>query len=81
MPILDAHKVCFVDLDPRGDSLQDGLMSLEELKVIQIGPKEYQTPYIVTTLLTIEESEITQLLRDDVNMFTWLPTDMPDRSR
>lgn len=49
---------------------------IKELKTIQIGTKEHQNTHTKTTFPKYEEVEIVQLLKKNVNIFVWAPTDM-----
>lgn len=57
-PIPDAHKIHYVDLNPRGDPPEDSLTPMEEIMTIMIWPKEYKTTQIRMIHLKDEEIEI-----------------------
>lgn len=73
---VDTNKVYYVDLDPRGDPLENSLISTTKLNIVHIGTKEHQTTQVKTMLLEIEEAEIVQLLPKNVDLFAWVPADM-----
>lgn len=49
---------------------------MEDMETVRIGPGEYQTTHIRTTLPKDEEIEILWMLRDNADIFTWEPTYM-----
>lgn len=56
--------------------MKDILAPFEEIKVIHIKLNDYQTTQIEIALFPEEEFEIIQGLRENVNLFAWLPTNM-----
>lgn len=66
-----------VDLDPRGDPIRDGFTSIGELKKVQIGDGEFQFTQIGLGLFHEDEAEIIRVLKGNVDLFIWKPSDMP----
>lgn len=63
------HEVNMIDLDPREDFQQELLEPTEDLKVISIGLEAHQTTKIGTSLSTVVETALTNLLRKNLNLF------------
>lgn len=77
-PIKDGHlKVNLVDVDPREDPVEDSMAHIEDVKTVQIGAQSLQTTKIRFNLSSKEEADITGILRENIYMFAWKPTDIP----
>lgn len=63
------HEVNMIDLDPREDFQQELLEPTEDLKVISIGLEAHQTTKIGTSLSTVVETALTNLLRKNLDLF------------
>jgi len=66
-----------IDLDPREDFQHERLEPTEDLKEISIGPKAHQTTKIRRSLDQVEEAALTNLLRKNLDLFAWQPSEMP----
>jgi hypothetical protein len=69
--------VNMVDLDPMEDFQSEHIEPTEDLKEISIGPEAHKTTKIGTTLDPQEEAAIIALLKRNVDLFAWQPSDMP----
>jgi hypothetical protein len=69
--------VNMIDLDPREEFHQEHIEPTEELKEVQIGPEPHQTTKLDTSLNLAEETSLTQLLKDNLDLFGWKPSDIP----
>ena len=70
--------VNMVDLDPREEYQQKRLEPTETLKEVAIGPHPHQSTKIGTSLVPSEEEDLIDLLRKNLDLFAWAPSDMPD---
>lgn len=66
-----------VDIGPKEDPVEDSLTPIEDVKTIQIGAQSLQTTQISSSLSLEEEAEIIRILRENIDLFTWKPTNMP----
>jgi hypothetical protein len=66
-----------IDLDPREDFQQERLEPTEDLKEISIGPETHHTTKIGTSLSPEEETALIDLLRRNLDLFAWNPSEMP----
>jgi hypothetical protein len=71
------HEVNMIDLDPREEFQQERLEPTEDLKEISIGPQTHQTTKIGTSLPPEEEVALVNLLRKNLDLFVWHPSEMP----
>lgn len=71
------HEVNMIDLDPREDFQQERLVPTEDLKEISIGPETHHTTKIGTSLSPGEETTLINLLRKNLELFAWSPSEMP----
>jgi hypothetical protein len=71
------HEVNMIDLDPREDFQQERLEPFEDLKDIFIGPEAHHTTKIGTSLSLEEEAALVDLLRRNLDLFAWHPSEMP----
>lgn len=65
-----------MDLDFKEDSAPDNLTLLGDLKKVQIEAEEFQTAQFGSGLTLDEELGIVQILRHDMDLFAWKPSDM-----
>jgi len=65
-----------VDLDPREYFHHDRLEPTEDLKEIAIGPEAHKTTKIGTSLDPTEEAALINLLKKNLDIFAWQPSDM-----
>lgn len=65
-----------IELDPREDPKEDILTLTKELKKVQIGSKDCQTTQIGSNLSYEEEVAIIKLLKDNLDLFVWTPSNM-----
>ncbi|XP_058783456.1 uncharacterized protein LOC131658141 [Vicia villosa] len=65
-------------MDPRADPPKDSLSPYEGTKKIQIGEDLLQVTYLGVSLDPEEETEIVEVLRQNIDLFAWKPSDMPD---
>ncbi|XP_024630277.1 uncharacterized protein [Medicago truncatula] len=70
-------EVKVVDLDPREEYQQERIEPIEAVKDIIIRPLPHQVTKIGTSLEKFEEESLVQLLRENVDLFAWGPSDMP----
>jgi len=66
-----------IDLDPREEYQQERLDPTEDLKEVMIGSQPHQSTKIGTSLAPSEEKYLIQLLRRNLDLFAWAPSDMP----
>jgi hypothetical protein len=66
-----------IDVDPREEYQQEHLQPTEDLKEIHIGSQPHQTTKIGTSLDPIEEEVVINLLRKNLDLFAWQPSDKP----
>jgi hypothetical protein len=71
------HEVNMIDLDPREDFQQERLEPTEDLKEVSIGPETHHTTKIGTSLGPEEETALINLLRKNLDLFAWSPSEMP----
>lgn len=74
----DQVKVNLVDIDPMEDPVEDSRMPIEDVKIVQIGAQPSQTTQIGSNLSLEKEDEIIGILRQNVDLLAWKPSDMPD---
>ncbi|MCI33194.1 hypothetical protein A2U01_0054410, partial [Trifolium medium] len=67
----------FADLDPREDFQEGRVSPIEELKQILIGEMPHQVTNLGTALELSEEERIITLLKRNLDLFAWHPSDMP----
>ncbi|KAK2450290.1 hypothetical protein QL285_009417 [Trifolium repens] len=65
------------ELDPREDFQERRVSPIEELEEIQIGKEQHQTTSIGTAMGEEERRDVLAILRENVDLFTWKPEDMP----
>ncbi|CAI8614509.1 unnamed protein product [Vicia faba] len=65
-------------MDSREDPMEDNLTPREETKEVQIGSLLSKIAYLGTNLSPKEESEIVDILKKNIDLFAWKPSDMPD---
>jgi len=70
--------VNMMDLDPREENQQERLEPSETLREVAIGPHLHQSTKIGTSLAPSEEKDLIELLRKNLDLFAWAPSDMPD---
>ncbi|XP_039687770.1 uncharacterized protein [Medicago truncatula] len=73
----EEFEVQVIDLDPREDFPQERIEPIEAVKDIIIGPMPHQITKIGTSLSESEEEILVQLLRENVDLFAWAPSNMP----
>ena len=66
-----------IDLDPREEYHQERIEPTADQKEVRINPKPHQVIKLGTSLDPDEELALTQLLRDNVGLLAWKPSDMP----
>jgi len=66
-----------IDLDPREEYEQERIEPSEELKEVCIGLELHQVTKLGTSLQPEKEVALTQLLKDNLDLFTSKPSDMP----
>ncbi|MCI22155.1 hypothetical protein A2U01_0043331, partial [Trifolium medium] len=71
------HMVETADLDPREDFQDRRVSPTEELEDIQIGDSPSQTTNLGTGLDFEEKEKIVAILRKNIDLFAWKPSDMP----
>ena len=71
------HKVNVVDIDPRECPREDSLVPHEETKEVQIGSQLSEITHIGTQMVADEEAEVVDILRRNIDLFAWKPSDMP----
>jgi len=69
--------VNMIDLDPREEYQQERLEPIENLKEVMIGSQPHQSTKIGTSLTPSEEKDLIQLLKGNLDLFAWAPSDMP----
>jgi len=72
-----SDNVNMVDLDPREEYQQERLEPTEEIKEVLIGSQPHQLTKIGTSLDPAEEEDLVQLLKTNLDLFAWAPSDMP----
>ncbi|MCH81899.1 hypothetical protein A2U01_0002693 [Trifolium medium] len=65
------------NLDPREEFRDRRVIPIEELESIQIGESSHQTTSLGTHLGEEEKDKIISILKRNVDLFTWKPSDMP----
>lgn len=65
-----------VDLDPHEDPTPDILTLIGDLKKVYIRAEEFQTTQIGSGLTLEEDFGIIQILRQNVDVFVWKPSNM-----
>ncbi|GAU41237.1 hypothetical protein TSUD_280360 [Trifolium subterraneum] len=71
------NMVSITDLDPR-EEFQDRRVSIiEDLEQVQIGEQPHQTTNVGTSLHPEEKEKIIAILRNNIDLFAWQPSDMP----
>ena len=75
---VDSHKVNMVDIDPRGDPREDSLAPQEETEEVQIAPQSSKITHLGTNLSPKKEVEIVDILKRNIDLFAWKPSDMLD---
>ncbi|PNY11290.1 gag-pol polyprotein [Trifolium pratense] len=65
------------DMDPREEFQDRRVSPIEELEQVQIGEEPHQTTNLGTTLLHSEREKIMKILKKNVDLFAWKPSDMP----
>lgn len=68
--------VNMIDLDPREEYHQERIEPTEQLKEVGIGPEPHQVTKLSTSLNLDEELALRHLLKDNVDLFAWKPSDM-----
>jgi hypothetical protein len=66
-----------LDLDPREDLTERRMSPIEELEQVQIGDMPHQITNIGTTLKPEEKEKIVAMLKKNIDLFAWKPSDMP----
>ena len=66
-----------VDIDPRGDMVEDSQTPIEDVKKVQIDGQVTQTIQIGSNLSPDEEAEIIRILKENIDLFAWKLTNMP----
>jgi hypothetical protein len=69
--------VNMIDLDPREEYQQERIKSIEDLKEVLISPEPHQVTRLATSLQPEEDLALTQLLKENLDLFAWKPSDMP----
>jgi hypothetical protein len=69
--------VNMIDLDPREEYQKERIKPTEDLKEVRIGPEPHQVTKLGISLQPEEECTLTKLLQDNLDLFTWKPSDMP----
>lgn len=72
------HTLNLVDMDPRVDPPEDTLSPCEGTKKIQTGDDPLQVTYLGVNLDPEEEAEIMEVLYQNIDLFAWKSSDMPD---
>jgi len=72
-----SDSVNMVDLDPGEEYQQERLEPTRELKEVLIGSQPYQLTKIETSLEPTEEEDLVQLLKTNLDLFAWAPSNMP----
>jgi hypothetical protein len=66
-----------LDLDPREDFQERRVSPIEDLEQVQIGKEPYQVTNISTALKSEEKRKILEMLKRNIDLFAWQPSDMP----
>jgi hypothetical protein len=66
-----------LDLDPREDFQERRVSPIEDLEQVQIGKEPYQVTNIGTALKSEEKRKILEMLKRNIDLFAWQPSDMP----
>ncbi|PNX78768.1 gag-pol polyprotein, partial [Trifolium pratense] len=66
------------DMDPREEFQDRRFNPIEELEQIQIGVEPHQTTNLGRELLPTDKARIVKILKENVDLFAWKPSDMPD---
>ncbi|RDX63851.1 hypothetical protein CR513_57662, partial [Mucuna pruriens] len=74
---LDEVNALDLDLDPRSQFEREGPLPVENLKEVQLGPRQEQTTKIGTTMSHKEEEMLTAILKANCDVFAWSARDMP----
>ncbi|GAU32151.1 hypothetical protein TSUD_68220 [Trifolium subterraneum] len=72
-----ANMVETSDLDPREEFQDRRVSPIEDLEPIQIGEAPHELTNLGTHLDEGEKEKIIEILRKNVDLFTWKPSDMP----
>lgn len=73
--------VNMLDLDPREEYQQERIEPTEDLKGICIGSEPHQVTKLGTTLQPEKKLTLTKLLQENMDLFAWKPSNMPERSQ
>lgn len=65
-----------IDIDPIEEYQHERLEPTEDLKEIHIGSQPHQTIKIANSLDPTEEQVVINLLRKNLDLFKWQPSDM-----
>ncbi|RDY13737.1 hypothetical protein CR513_01293, partial [Mucuna pruriens] len=74
---LDEVNALDLDLDPRSQFEREGPLPAEDLKEVQLGPRQEQITKIGTTMSQKEEEMLTAILIANYDVFAWSARDMP----
>ncbi|RDY06096.1 hypothetical protein CR513_09967, partial [Mucuna pruriens] len=74
---LDEVNALDLDLDPRSQFKREGPLPAEDLKEVQLGPRQEQITKIRTTMSQKEEEMLTTILKANYDVFAWSARDMP----
>ena len=65
-----------IDIDPQDDTRVESLSPRHETKRVQIGSTPFEMTYIWHIISQEEETEILELLRENLDLFAWKPSDI-----
>ncbi|MCH79825.1 RNA-directed DNA polymerase (Reverse transcriptase) [Trifolium medium] len=69
--------VSTADLDPREEFQDIRVSPIEELEQVQIGEAAHQVTNLGTALNPTEKEKILTILKNNIDLFAWKPSDMP----
>lgn len=75
---LDFSGVKFVDLDPIIEPEKERLRLTEDLKEVQIVPKEFHTIKINTSITKVKENDLVALIKNNIGLLSSSPSNMSE---
>ncbi|MCI33055.1 hypothetical protein A2U01_0054271, partial [Trifolium medium] len=72
-----ANVIDTANMDPREEFQDRRVSPIEELEQVQIGEEPHQKINLGMVLLPTEKARIMKILKENVDLFTWKPSDMP----
>lgn len=78
IPHLEMDDIDTTSWDLRLREENERLTSTEDLKEVQIGSLHHQVTKLGASFFKYEEEDLITLLRRNINLFAWAPSDIPD---